>query len=266
MMKSIGLVLAYFACQVLGVLAAILGGVFYLLATKQAIEMESLMGMILAPALFLGMVFMVISLSLTDNLNKDKLAWSPVSGSYLLLAAVACITLIPLLDFLLSKLSWLPNILEGTFTNLQSDWFGILCIAIFGPVLEELLFRGAITKELLNRHNPVKAIIISALIFGIFHVNPVQVVSATLIGLLLGWIYYKTASLVPCILIHILNNSLSVFLGLKYPDVEYAAELFGNEAIYFLVLLLALVIFAGVFMLMRKTTVPYNWKETPTAN
>ena len=96
--------------------------------------------------------------------------------------------------------------------------------------MEELLFRGAVTKVLLKKYNPLTAILISGLIFGIFHMNPAQVVGATLIGFILAWIYYKTHSLIPCILIHIMNNSLSVYLALKFPDVEYSSELIGEKA------------------------------------
>ena len=98
-------------------------------------------------------------------------------------------------------------------------------VFMLGPILEELLFRGAVTKVLLKKYNPLTAILISGLIFGIFHMNPAQVVGATLIGFILAWIYYKTHSLIPCILIHIMNNSLSVYLALKFPDVEYSSEL-----------------------------------------
>ena len=48
--------------------------------------------------------------------------------------------------------------------QLQSGWGGILAIAIVGPVLEELLFRGAITHALLQQYNPTKAILILSLI------------------------------------------------------------------------------------------------------
>ena len=140
------------------------------------------------------------------------------------------ISMIYLIDFLMSHLTFLPDWLSDTFDLLQSGWLGIICVAILGPILEELLFRGAITKVLLKKYNPVVAILISGLIFGIFHMNPAQVVGATLIGFILAWIYYKTHSLIPCILIHIMNNSLSVYLALKFPDVEYSSELIGEKA------------------------------------
>ena len=262
MKKSLGFVLVYFGCQILGAIVGMICCVIYLLATKQTLDMENVQSMSLAPALFLGIVFMALFLGLTNHISKEKVTWSPVSPKYLVLAVILYVSFILLIDFLLSHMSWLPNIMEDTFDVLQSGWLGILCIALLGPILEELLFRGAITKELLKKYSPTKAIIFSALIFGIFHINPIQVVSATLIGLVLGWIYYKTASLIPCILLHVVNNSLSVYLNLKFPDVESTADLWGNNTYYYLMLGGAAVIFVVVLLLMKRTTVPYNWKET----
>ncbi len=137
---------------------------------------------------------------------------------------------------------------------------GILAIAVIGPVLEELLFRGAITKALLQQYSPTKAILLSALLFGVFHINPAQILPAFLIGILFAWTYYKTASLIPCILMHILNNSLSVFLSTKYPEAENMSDLM-NTSSYLIAIFVAVLILAGVIWAMRRTTVRYPWKE-----
>lgn len=94
--------------------------------------------------------------------------WAPVSVPYLGWSIIIGFATIFLIDFVMSKLSFLPDWLGNTFDLLQSGWLGILCISVLGPILEEMLFRGAITKVLLRKYNPVKAIILSALIFGIF--------------------------------------------------------------------------------------------------
>ena len=114
---------------------------------------------------------------------------------------------------------------------------------------------GAITKVLLQRYSPVKAIILSALIFGIFHINPAQVAGAILSGGLFAWLYYRTGSLVPGILIHILNNSLSVFLSLHYPDVKYTSDLLGEPA-YWSCLAVAAVLFAVSCKVMNSYRLP----------
>lgn len=174
-------------------------------------------------------------------LTNDKRLYSFVSASYLFWSAIMGISMIYLVDYLMSHLSFLPDWYENTFDILQSGWLGIACVAILGPILEELLFRGAITKVLLKKYNPLTAILVSGLIFGIFHVNPAQVVGAILIGFVLAWIYYRTHSLIPCILIHIMNNSLSVYLSLKFPDVDSCSELIGENA-YLIGLIVAVVL------------------------
>ena len=61
------------------------------------------------------------------------------------------------------------------------------------PVVEELLFRGAIQGHLLRKwKKPLWAIVVSSLIFGIVHGNWVQAPFAFVVGLALGWIYYHS--------------------------------------------------------------------------
>jgi membrane protease YdiL (CAAX protease family) len=117
--------------------------------------------------------------------------------------------------------SWFPleNILENEFDGLSRNFIGAFTIAVLAPVLEEVMFRGAIQGYMMRRfNNPWVTILAAALVFGVFHLNPVQVVYATLLGVILGWIYYRTGSLLPVILGHVLNNSIatiSMLLGLE---------------------------------------------------
>jgi len=91
------------------------------------------------------------------------------------------------------------------------------------------------------------------LIFGVFHLNPAQIIGACLIGFLLAWLYYKTRSLVACILIHIMNNGLSVYLGLEHPEMEDMAHLTGNPYV-----LAGAVVSAGLLLLSLKKLNNYN--------
>jgi membrane protease YdiL (CAAX protease family) len=94
-------------------------------------------------------------------------------------------------------------------------------MALLAPLLEEVLFRGAI-QGILMRHfgKPWPAIIVASLIFGIFHWNPIQAVYATLLGMVLGWIYYRTGSLLSVIVGHVLNNSIAVFTTIAFGAAE----------------------------------------------
>lgn len=111
----------------------------------------------------------------------------------------------------LNELVSLPNWLESDFTALSRTVLGVFCMALLAPLMEELLFRGAIMQSLSPEDRyPWRGIIVSAAIFGIIHVNPAQVFFAFLMGLAFGWLTWQTQSLLPAIVGHVLNNSLGV--------------------------------------------------------
>ena len=74
-----------------------------------------------------------------------------------------------------------------------------------------------------------------------------------LIGILLAWTYYKTGSLIPCILMHVLNNSLSVYLSIKYPEAENMDDLI-NGTPYLIVLFGSILLFIGIILTMNHLT------------
>ncbi len=106
---------------------------------------------------------------------------------------------------------------------------GYLMIAVAAPVLEEVLFRGIILRALLKKYKPWKAIMISALFFGFFHFNPWQFLYATVLGIYLGYIYWKTGSLFYPILIHWLLNSTAFIVGQFQNSEENITESLTHE-------------------------------------
>lgn len=84
-----------------------------------------------------------------------------------------------------------------------------LTLAVIPAFVEELLFRGLILENLLP-YGRTTAIFGSAFLFGIMHQNAEQLLYATLSGVVLGWIYVRTRSIWPCILMHLFNNFQSV--------------------------------------------------------
>lgn len=123
-----------------------------------------------------------------------------------LVLAVAVV--LSLLNFL-----HLPNWADSIFQKMMKNPVSALVtVAVAAPVLEEALFRGVILQGLLRTRRPWVAIGQSALLFGLVHFNPAQTVFAFLIGILLGWLYYRTQSLSVCIAVHALNNSLTFII------------------------------------------------------
>lgn len=100
--------------------------------------------------------------------------------------------------------------------------FYIIGAVLFAPILEEIIFRGIILKGFLTKYTPKYAIIFSAIIFGLIHGKPLQIWGTFVIGLIFGWIYYKTKSIGTTILLHsILNFTVLIenYLLFKYIDL-----------------------------------------------
>ena len=110
---------------------------------------------------------------------------------------------------------WIKQIFEAAFKN---DIPTFLSAAVAAPFAEEWLCRGVILKGLLTHYSPRKAIIWSAVLFGVLHMNPWQAIPAFCLALAIGWIYWRTQSLWPCIFMHAVNNSLAFLMLIMFPD------------------------------------------------
>ncbi len=101
--------------------------------------------------------------------------------------------------------------------NQMPVWTALLLIAVLPAIVEETLCRGVILRSLLPRFGPTGAIVLSAVAFGILHLDPYRLLSTTFLGLLLGFIAWSTGSIFPAMLAHFSNNAIS-FLVQKYAD------------------------------------------------
>ena len=139
----------------------------------------------------------------------------------------------------------LPNTAEEAFDMIMKDRLGYFVVGLFAPLTEELVFRGAILKALLQwKPNPWVGIVISALLFALVHMNPAQMPHAILVGLLLGWMYYRTDSVIPGVVYHWVNNTVAYVMYNLYPDPDMTlVELFGSQRSVLMALAFSLCIF-----------------------
>lgn len=145
------------------------------------------------------------------------------------LAAFGCIIPSVWLQELMPEL---PNLVEQEFDMILKDRWGYLSIGLLAPLSEELVLRGAVLRSLLRspRLSPWGAIALSALLFALVHFNPAQMPHAFIIGLLLGWMYYRTDSILPGVAFHWVNNSIAYVMYNLYPDPQMKLiDLFGNQ-------------------------------------
>ncbi len=97
----------------------------------------------------------------------------------------------------------------------------LISVSVMAPLFEEWLCRGLVLRGLLKNMNPTAAIVVSAAFFAVLHMNPWQAVAAFALGLLFGYVYYRTGSLKLTMLMHCVNNTFSVIMS-RIPDFAEA--------------------------------------------
>ena len=137
---------------------------------------------------------------------------------------------------------WL-SILEGLEEQmLRAETTGdlvrnFLVLALIVPVCEEVLFRGAF-QGTLERRGPARAILWSALMFAVVHLNPFHFIVLFLLGAGMGLMVWRTGSILPAIVWHAVNNAAAVLLaGLGETDVEPSWWINGGLTLLFGLLL-----------------------------
>ena len=116
----------------------------------------------------------------------------------------------------------LPDLVEHEFSTIMGTPWGYLTVGLLAPLSEEIVLRGAVLRALLKSSmlSTWGAITISALLFALIHMNPAQMPHAFIIGLLLGWMYYRTGSILPGVAYHWANNSAAFVMFAFYPNPD----------------------------------------------
>lgn len=171
---------------------------------------------------------LIISLLLSSGFIKlysdikieDKKKLSTYKKFEIVVIGITLMALIQiLLVWFLNKIGYYKDVLEFAGFVPQKTFWGIICFilgaAIVPAIFEELLFR----KWILNYskiYGNAFAVLISAVLFGLYHLNLGQGIFAFLIGIIFGIIVIKTSTIKYTVLLHFLNNlyaSLKMILG-----------------------------------------------------
>ena len=168
---------------------------------------------------------------------------------------------------LTNKSSILAQFYEG-FTEIMKQmtggplWSSFLVVAIFAPIFEEWMCRGMVLRGLLTKMKPGWAIVVSALFFAVIHMNPWQALNAFLIGLMMGYVYYKTGSLILTMVIHFVNNGTAVIASnidaLKDYEDLYWIEVMGKDT-YFMVFTVSCIVLAACLWAFSRIKVENPW-------
>lgn len=117
-------------------------------------------------------------------------------------------------NMIIQSLGYTPNSSLGGEMGVGAGalFLNLFVTAILPAVCEEFLHRGMLLKGNSPR-GMLKSILISGFLFGLLHLNIEQFFYATLIGLFLGYLCWGCNSIYPCMIVHFMNNAISVFIS-----------------------------------------------------
>jgi sodium transport system permease protein len=172
------------------------------------------LGMILAPALIMA-VMLTLSTRKAIRLHRSKLL---DMGAAILLA----LSLHPTYTAFATAVGQEYKLGEQTTSMLMEFdsiiantpvWSVLLVLALIPAVCEELVFRGFLFAGLSRDGGHVRAILVTALFFGLSHGVLQQTITASVMGVLLGWLAFRTGGVMCTILFHAVHNSISMLLA-----------------------------------------------------
>ena len=283
------LLLVYLAFQVFFTFVAVMAAIFYadakgyisIASFEQVLDYGDLMS---SPAmsdisvwtvsigLFVSSVAMLFFLYFVKGYRLKLDIFKSMSCKSLFLSTMLVLSSMFALNIFVQWLG-LDDNMEVLFGDIAHNILGVITISLIAPLLEEVLFRGAIQGYMMRRYNPWTAIVCAALIFGMTHMNPVQIVYAALIGVIFGWIYYRTGSLLSVVAGHVLNNSMAAVTLLFFPESKTLPMPEGvippeaqivSEVMAFL-FFAALSVYFAVKLHRAQPPVPSPWRDVTDA-
>lgn len=186
---------------------------------------------------------------------------SRISFLELVIAVAAAICFIPvsggISNFFMKQLNvpdFLARINTQIFTSysLQELLWLVVVVCITPALCEELLFRGYFQRTL-ERTLGMKSLFIAGIIFGLYHMQPLNLISLALLGCMIGYFFYRSKSLLPGIAIHFVNNLVAVLSLYKKSDGNVIFDTFNFE-ITFLGGVVALMFTGGLLFVYQLIT------------
>ena len=211
---------------------------------------------VLSIVVFLALRYTLVSPNWLRTQPWTVLTWSVIAALGALIPSA----------WIQEQIPEMPNLMEQEFQSILSSPWGYVAIGLLAPLSEEMVMRGGVLRMLLgwssepyeeaervNKHlRPWTAIALSALFFALIHFNPVQMPHAFIIGLLLGWMYWRTGSILPGVAYHWANNSAAFVFSAFYPnpDIKLIDVFKGSEMhVYMAVAFSLLILLPSLYQL-----------------
>ena len=174
---------------------------------------------------FLGQGVIILPPIFYLNFKKksiiDSFRVKPVSFNIILhstIFSIGIIILFDALDRIIHQIIPAPDYIIDLGKIMQPEStsgliFLFLAVVVMAPIGEEIVFRGFLQKFLEEKWNDVtRAVLITSLFFAIIHFNPYWTIQIYLLGVILGFLSWKTKSIIPSVILHGINNGMAFTL------------------------------------------------------
>ena len=187
--------------------------------------------------LFIGLAtFFVVRLHTAGRkiLAFLRIRWFDNTLLYILLGGVLMLAVQPIVVYLgyLNSLLPIPDYLsemQFSQTEMIQNFlstegillFGLLNVAVVPAICEEVLFRGYVLRAFEKSWGIVTAMIVSGIIFGMFHMQLGNLLPLAALGIILALMTWLSGSIWPAVVAHFLNNGSAVVLGVNFPEMMF---------------------------------------------
>lgn len=185
------------------------------------------------------------------------------SAGEILLAVLATLAVIPFSEYLTAQLIRQLEIPDTLF-KINAELFTaysfpeflwlVLVVAVTPGICEEIFFRGY-AQRTFERTLKGKSVWIVGIIFGLYHMQPLGLLSLSLLGILFGYFYYRSRSLLPGMAAHFSNNFLVLWILYRSPQPG-GVDLAANQPVPFSWVLITLPVALAVLYLYHRITAP----------
>ena len=192
-------------------------------------------------------VILILRISKTDIKSALRLNYTnPMNFLLVLIAALPLLLLSGIIGQLINLVFPVSEAYLEAFQNLVTVqenglWFTIFVVGVLPGICEEVMFRGFILSAL-RKKRLWYGIILSAVLFGAFHLDPFRFLPVTLLGIWLGYLAVKTNSLFIPILAHFAQNSLAILITNYAEKVSFIKLIIREDEIAYWIAIPALII------------------------
>ena len=195
----------------------VLGGVFSVIDTLTGEVLGALAGQTIAMTLAAVATLLLARPILSLNWRAAILrAGGRVRGGVWVAVAVLFAVGYPLVvqiamltHLVLPMPEFVARLFDELFDTRGQELAAFVLLTVLAPLVEEFVCRGWLMPAVLEKWRPAWAIVFTALVFALMHLNPWQFFYAMYLGAWLGWIFVRTRSVWPCVVGHAVSNGLS---------------------------------------------------------